>query len=353
MNILFVNSTRKWGGVKTWCIDMAESLIRQGHKTWIIGRPGPFVDKAARLGIPATGHSFGFDLNPVSIAFFLRFLSRNKIDVVICNISKELRTAGIAAKMLGIPVVHRLGAPGDVENEFKTRATQRLLGAHLLACSDFVLKHLKRSVPIFQEYDFTAIFPGTRPNPHAPSHNHVPRTIIATSQLNKDKGHPHLLKALAALKNRGYEFRCIIVGTGKDEARLKGLCRSLGLTDAVEWTGFVTDVQAELAKADIFVLPTFCEPLGIALEEAMAHGLIPVARNIGGPTEIWPPDMRELLIPPKSNEAGFEKTLAQLLDLPDDELFAMKLAVRDHAAATFSLDTQARKFLAWLEPFAG
>ncbi|WP_272701273.1 glycosyltransferase [Desulfovibrio sp. Fe33] len=351
MNILFVNSTRKWGGVKTWCLDMAESLLRQGHKTWIVGRPGAFVEKATHLGIPAAAHSFGFDLNPLSIIFFLKYLSKHKIDVLVCNISKDLRTAGVAAKILGIPVVQHLGAPHDVVNRFKTRATQRVIGAHLIACSNFVLKSLTKSVPLFNDYDFTAIFPGTRPNPLSPSRNHSPRTIIATSQLNRDKGHSHLLEALAGLKHKGYEFKCIIVGTGKDEQALKELCQSLGLHDEIEWTGFVTDVTAELERADIFVLPTLCEPLGIALEEAMANGLVPVARNIGGPPEIWHPDMKELLVEPQSNSAGFEKALARLLDLPDEELLAMKQAVHAHAVTTFSLDTQAQKFLNWLETF--
>jgi hypothetical protein len=30
MNIAFVNSTKKWGGVKTWCLDMATALREQG-----------------------------------------------------------------------------------------------------------------------------------------------------------------------------------------------------------------------------------------------------------------------------------------------------------------------------------
>ena len=30
MNIAFVNSTRKWGGVKTWCINTASELAKLG-----------------------------------------------------------------------------------------------------------------------------------------------------------------------------------------------------------------------------------------------------------------------------------------------------------------------------------
>lgn len=330
---------------------MSESLIRHGHQAFIVGRPGAFVEKAVQLGVPAQAHAFGFDFNPLSIAFFLRYLSKNRIDVLICNISKDLRTAGVAAKILGIPIVHRLGAPQDVVDRFKTRITQRITGAHLLTNSDFVRDKLLRNVPLYEQYDFGAIFPGTRPNPVPPDTCHSPRTIIATSQLNPDKGHTHLLQALAALRDRGYAFRCIIVGTGKSEAQLQQMGRDLGLDDRIEWTGFVTDVQSHLLRADIFVLPTFCEPLGISLEEAMANGLVPVARKAGGPREIWPPDLEHLLIHPKSNEQGFEAALKQLLDTSDKELLSMKKYVHAHACATFSLDTQAEKFLHWLKRF--
>lgn len=351
MNIAFVNSTRKWGGVKTWSIDMSESLIRHGHQAFIVGRPGAFVEKATHLGIPAEAHAFGFDFNPFSIAYFLRYLSKNRIDVLICNISKDLRTAGVAAKILGIPIVHRLGAPQDVVDRFKTRITQRITSAHLLTNSDFVRDKLLNNVPLYNEYDFGAIFPGTKPNPVPPSACHTPRTIIATSQLNQDKGHAHLLQAMASLKKRGYDFRCIIVGTGKIEEQLHQMGRDLGIDDRIEWTGFVTDVQSQLLRADIFVLPTFCEPLGISLEEAMANGLVPIARKAGGPREIWPPELEHLLILPKSNEHGFETALATLLDTPEDELIAMKQYVHTHASQTFSLDTQAEKFLNWLKRF--
>ncbi|NDV28733.1 glycosyltransferase [Desulfovibrio sp. JC010] len=351
MNILFVNSTRKWGGVKTWCIDMSTKLAEKGHNTWIIGRPGPFTEKAEQLGVLGSAHTFGPDFNPKSIYFFIKFMKKHDIDVVICNISKGLRTAGVAARLLGIPVVHRLGAPRDVVNSFKTNTMQLFLNANLLCCSEFVRSYLLESVPLYKRYNFKAIHPGTRINQVPPSTVNTPRTIIATSQLIESKGHDQLLVALAALKKRNYQFKCIIVGTGGEEKRLKELCTNLDLDGQVEWTGFVTDVQSKLNMADIFVLPTFCEPLGIALEEAMANGLVSVARNTGGPTEIWPDKLKHLLIDPESNAKGFEQALADLLDLSDEELLQMKQDFREHATTTFSLDLQADKFISWMEKF--
>lgn len=349
MNIAFVNSTRKWGGVKTWCLDMATNLRQQGQSTFIVGRAGPFTEKCRAAGIPTETHEFGFDLNPASIVYFLNYFCRNAIDVLVANVSKDLRTAGIAARMLGIPIVQHIGAPRDVVDSAKTRLTQRLLKPSIVTCSQHVTDRLRSLVPIFEQYEVQAIHPGTRPADSPPGSCRVPRTIIATSQLNGDKGHRDLLGALHLLKEKGIDFRCIIVGTGNYADKLHTMSEEYGLADLVEFTGFVTNVQAQLARADIFVLPTFAEPLGIALEEAMAHGLVPVARDAGGPPEIWPPDMRELLMSPEDGAAGFAQRLESLLHLSDESLLDMKHRVYNHAVDTFELNKQARIFLQWMQ----
>ena len=61
MRICFVNSTRKWGGVKSWTLDVCQGLAGRGHDVSIIARPGSFVDKAVSLGIQAKAVSFGPD----------------------------------------------------------------------------------------------------------------------------------------------------------------------------------------------------------------------------------------------------------------------------------------------------
>ena len=118
MNIAFVNSTRRWGGVKTWCLNIGKALEERGHGVYVYGRPGPFPKKAQELGLNAQEVRFGVDGNPLTIWFFLQEFRKYNIDVCICNVSKDLRTAGIAAKFLGIPIIHRLGDPGDLKNRF-------------------------------------------------------------------------------------------------------------------------------------------------------------------------------------------------------------------------------------------
>lgn len=50
VNICFVNSTRKWGGVKSWTLDVAKGLAELGHNIVLLGRLG-LIDKARVSGL--------------------------------------------------------------------------------------------------------------------------------------------------------------------------------------------------------------------------------------------------------------------------------------------------------------
>ena len=348
LTVVFVNSTHKWGGVKTWCLDIGDAMRGMGHRVWIVGRAGAFLDKAASRGLATLPVHFGPDFNPFAILKFLAFFLRVRPDFVVVNVSKDVRTAGTAARMLGIPLIHRIGAPKDMNDGWKTRLTQRLLGMRLLACSKFVRNRMRKRIPVLARADFAAIHPGVRipEGPTPPSRS--PRVILASSQLNPDKGHGELLDALARLRDAGRDFRCIILGTGSAEAALKEQCSRLGLDGRVDWRGFVTDVPRHLHEADVFVLPTFCEPLGIALEEAMAGGLVPIARHAGGVPEIWPPELGMLCFPREMGVNGLVAALEQTLTVDDEQLAAWKNVAKEHARRTFDVDGQCRKVLAWM-----
>ena len=93
-----------------------------------------------------------------------------------------------------------------------------------------------------------------------------------------------------------------------------------------------------------FVLPSFEEPLGIALEETMGYGLVPVARKSGGVPEIWPLNYEEFLVNPEPGHHYIQKALEKILSFNDQELLITKQKVQIHASKTFHVDVQAKKF---------
>ena len=346
-SVCFVNATRKWGGVKTWCINTACDLEKQGVHCVLFGRDHRFVDKAKDKGLDAHRVRFGFDYNPATIAKFYQFFKRKNIGCVIVNIGKDLKSAGLAARLLGIPVIHRIGSPGDVRLTLENRLLHVLIRPAIICCSEFTRKGFLRNLPYLEHFTSTAIHPGVEISEH-PLSARKPYKIITTSQINKDKGHIDVILACKILSDENVDYSLNIVGEGSLSAQLQQKVRDLGIEERVTFSGFKKDVIKELRAADFFVLPSHCEPLGIALEEAMANGLIPIARNAGGVPEIWPDFLEGNLLPPESSGQEFANTLITLLALPDNTVTALKNKVRDHAKKTFSSHNQSQHILQFI-----
>lgn len=348
MNIVFVNATRRFGGVKTWTLDLASQLEEMGHRATIFCRRGPFLEKAQRASLDARAITFGFDYNPVTIWRFVRFFKENKTDAVVVNVGKDIRIAGVAAKICGIPVIHRIGLPHDMRDTPKVRKTHKFIKPSILSPCEDIKTKLVNNMSFIGENDVTVIPTGKVPAKDSPSVVRTPRQIAVTSQLNPDKGHADLLTALKMLADRGYNFHLHIAGTGSIERELKRQAEVLGLTDHITWYGFVRDVKQVLRKADIFVLPSRSEGLPNTLLEAMAEGLVPIARNVGGIKEAWPFDISPLettLISPDRGAEYFAEAIEKIILCDNERLFELRNAVWEWFAAEHSLEVRAKQFV--------
>lgn len=348
MRLAFVNSTHRWGGVKTWCMDMGRCALEDGHDVFVYGRDERFVRASRQAGMKAFLTNFGPDFNPLRIATFRSDFRRYGVTHVIVNVGKDLRTAGVAARLAGLPVVVHVGAPADFSDTWLRRLVHHGLGPAYVCCSSFTREHILEGVPWLAGSRVEVIHPGTAMPAEPPAPSRTSRVLIATSQLTRPKRHEDLIRACGLLFSWGIPFELRIVGAGDQERPLRDLTRQLGLNEVVHFLGYVPDVAAELRRADIFVLPTDAEPLGIALEEAMAHGLYPVARNAGGVPEIWPASCRENLLSPDAGPEEFAVCLRAALSLDSRELDRRRRAVQEHARRTFSRERQFRLFREFL-----
>lgn len=104
--------------------------------------------------------------------------------------------------------------------------------------------------------------------------------ILSVGEINKNKNHETVIKAVAKLNNPNVHY--IICGQGPLENYLRGIAKGLGLEKQVHLLGYRTDI-AEICKAsDIFAFPSKREGLGLAALEAMASGLPIVTSNVHG-----------------------------------------------------------------------
>lgn len=143
-------------------------------------------------------------------------------------------------------------------------------------------------------------------------------SLLCVATLSARKGHELLFKALSALQDRAWHLTC--VGSRElDPAtarRLTTLLEQRALASRVTLTGAVSDatLQSHYLAADVFVLPTRYEGYGMAVAEALMHGL-PVIATLTGAIPRLVPDTAGLLVPPGDARA-LQAALARVLDEP-------------------------------------
>ena len=101
------------------------------------------------------------------------------------------------------------------------------------------------------------------------------------------------------------------------------------------------EVTAELARADLFALPSFAEGVPVVLMEAMAAGLPVLATAIAGIPELVEDGVSGRLVAP-GDTSGFAAAMADLLADPA-RARAMGRAGRQKVAAEFSIAGEAAK----------
>lgn len=104
------------------------------------------------------------------------------------------------------------------------------------------------------------------------------------------KGTEVLLEALSLLRKGGCDVHLHAVGpfeTEEYESSIRELADQLGVADAITWTGFTSDVNAEFQQMDIMVLPSlFGEGLPMVIIESMAAGVPVVSTRVQGVPEV-------------------------------------------------------------------
>ncbi len=130
------------------------------------------------------------------------------------------------------------------------------------------------------------------------------------------------------------------MGDGRHRADLERLAARLGVADRVNFTGALPPggpVRAELATADLFVLPSRAEGLPRALIEAMAAGLPALATPVGGIPELLP----ERHLVPRDAPDRLAAAIRRLLG--DPQALAAASAENLTRARTFATEVVARR----------
>ena len=161
--------------------------------------------------------------------------------------------------------------------------------------------------------------------PDRSARSHV--TFLSLGRMWEQKGTFDTLTAVAGLKPHALPLKLILAGDGAVQ-EVRRRAQALGIGDQVEVLGWVgpTERARLLARADVFILPSYQEGLPMALLEAMAAGLPAIVTPVGGIPEVVRHEQEGLLVEP-GDVPAIARAIRRLCEQPADRL-AMGRAAR-------------------------
>lgn len=136
--------------------------------------------------------------------------------------------------------------------------------------------------------------------------------LALIGQITPWKGQREAIEALAELRRRGSKAHLLIVGEPKfvsaatrydNAAYYADLQRRIateGISDHVQLLGERQDVAGIMEALDAVLVPSWEEPFGRVVIEAMALGLPVLATEVGGPSEIIRDGIDGILLEPRA-----------------------------------------------------
>ena len=320
MRIAQIMLAHRLGGGEQVFIDLCGALASRGHEVLAIGAAESdamdALDRRSDLQCARVRCHGTWD--PLCRWAIGRLLRRFEPDVVQPHMGRASALGGAAARSSGYPTLAMLHTMIQLKY-------YRAIDLFVPTTTDQEA-YLRENGVSADRIERIPHFRSLEPVAAARAPRQTNGVVKSLGRFMHKKGFDVLLHAVAHAAAQGSTFRLEIGGDGPERQSLKALARQLGIEDRTSFPGWVDDVAAFLADADLFVLPSRIEPFGIVILEAMACGVPIVATRVSGPLETL--DEQTALL------------------VPSDDPAAMAEAVMASFAAPGAAETRARAALA-------
>ncbi len=350
--LLVINTSRSWGGTEHWAVQTAAGLAARGAQVRFLCSSDVVDARAARAGLDVGRLRLAGDLEPRGILRLVSEVRRLRPHAVIATRWRESLLGGLAVRLAGRPrpwLIMRLGLRLVPRQDLKRRLVFRLADRVIVNAPEIRKALLQRSwidparvVVILNGLDLAAWRPRWEPGPAAAGARLRERfgipadapLLVNVGALTPQKDHAGLLAAMAELRRAVPDARLLIVGEGFLRGDLEALRARLHLQDHVLMPGFLDDVAAALAAADLFVLSSDNEGMARALIEAAASGLPAVATDVSGSRLAVREGINGRVVPPR-RPGALVAAIGEVLSLPAADRQQMGEAARRLAEQRF------------------
>ncbi|MEA4822500.1 MAG: polysaccharide pyruvyl transferase CsaB [Clostridiaceae bacterium] len=357
MRILHIIGGGDVGGAKTAVISEVARLRESIDVKLVSFRKGDFAEEACCAGIETevieTRNIFS------DYKRLYKIVSTYKPDILHCHGARANLMGTLIKRALGLPVVTTIHS--DYKLDYLGSPLRQLTFGAVNACAlrkvDYytcVSDRMARTMisrgfdpqscfVIYNGIDYTA--PIEKPDRctfwKTYGYEYRPGDVVCViaARLTKIKDIPTLLRAMRRAVESAPKLHLVIAGDGEDRESLLALTRELELTKSVTFAGWVKDMRAFFAAADINVICSLSETFPYSVSEGIREGCATVVSDVGGLSEMVEHGVSGFIFQPRDAEALAKAISSLALDEVLRRTFAERLFKR--ASTRFSLDRMA------------
>jgi glycosyltransferase involved in cell wall biosynthesis/O-antigen/teichoic acid export membrane protein/O-antigen ligase len=364
--VVFLINAPRYGGAEQHSMNLAAELWHHGVQVLVVVPPeSPLQPLLESQGVPCLALDLGKNigrlrgflgtlayLNPLNrryVAHRLLALTGGQPTIFVCPFLREQLIATRLRRSYNVAVVWVLHSSLVF---WPHRALLRRVWVSLAREADAVTTVSPRFVAQAAALGFPSerlvIIPSSVPDSllnAVPEVQRVPGLLVVVSRLIKTKGLQYLVSALPRVLARYPTARLAIAGTGRYERALRRKVRALGLTEHVDFLGYIPQPAGLLRQASLFVYPTADsgEVLPASILEAFAVGTPVIASAIASIPDIVVDQRTGLLTRPGDSERIGDAIL-ELLDNPG-RTQAMGATGREMVRSKYTFAQTGGKFL--------
>jgi glycosyltransferase involved in cell wall biosynthesis len=351
VRLVISNASRAWGGADAMAETLARGLQERGHDVVVFcRRNGSPLEERLRGAVPCEPILGGFDLHPVTLWRCRQVLRRHRTEAVITNAVKDPRWTGVAARMLGIPVVFRQETDHPYKDVLRHRLFYGWVPDRHVVNSEATRRTLLGSVDWVAPEQVVVIPNGVDVSPYldaVPADLGLPDGAVAigfVGRTEERKGIWELAAAWPQVAGAVPHAHLLLAGRGPEEAAFR---EALADAQRVHWLGFRTDVPRLMKAFDVLAVPSHYEGFGLVVVEAMAAGTPVVASRASSIPEILTDGAEGRLVPPQ-DAAELARALIELATDPELRN-ALGRAGRERARGSFAVSEMLERHEALLQ----
>ena len=346
LRLLFLCGGSLVSGLEIMALSVMRGLLERGNDVFCVRNGwnnGDFGNRLREGGIPSTSLFFGkFSKSlrfrplwdsanaavhlPGARRSFTKLLRRYRPDVLVAyNRDSLLLTADLLKRYPVVFHVHELADATRAARWIYSRLDS-VVDAYAPVSNHLGRRLLALGIP---DQKIAVIHNGIPPvsATSQPSRTGRSLTVGIVGQVGPWKGHEDLFEALWLLKAEGYGLQCAVFGAGAPDyvARLRRIAEEYGISQNIQWRGFVKQPDEIYSCIDVCVMPSRIEEaFGLAAAEAGARGIPVIATRRGGLAEIVRDGETGYLV----NDSSPAEIADRLRRLADDAQLRSRLGAR-------------------------